>query len=251
MAEILKSDLIAGAYSRARISGLTLQPSAEENELALDLLESMMAEWFERGYCIGYKFPTGDDPADLADPSGVPLTHKYAVQTNLAGRIMDDFGKEIPPNLQKNMSTSFSALASSIAVQKQTDYPNNMPRGAYSELRWSPWRRYFRKPIEAPISCDTNYMNVGEIDTYFENYQAYLNDGEDVSTFTIENDDGITILSSGLNTNGNILTYTVEAVGTGEELNPYIRVKITATTTDSRVDVRYADFQLRDESVGN
>ncbi|NIR25955.1 MAG: hypothetical protein GWO10_20055 [candidate division Zixibacteria bacterium] len=94
-------------------------------------------------------------------------------------------------------------------------------------------------------------MNVGEIDTYFENYQAYLNDGEDVSTFTIENDDGITILSSGLNTNGNILTYTVEAVGTGEELNPYIRVKITATTTDSRVDVRYADFQLRDESVGN
>lgn len=249
MDQILKADIINGAYSRARISGLTTVPGAEEVQLALDLLDSMMGEWFDQGYCVGYQAPDPDFPSDPGDPSGISQAHKYAVETALAVRLLDDFGKPITPNLQKNHSTSMSALASSVAVQEQTQYPNNMPRGSSNSLRWNRWNRYFKKTQNAPISCDTNTMDLGEIDSFIEDYSAYLKDGEFIDTFTVEAGAGLSVLSSALNSDFTIVSYTVEAIGSNDTAGPWHRVKITIITDGGRKDIRFVNFQLKPVEV--
>lgn len=244
---ILKSDIINGAYSQIRVSGLTVQPSAEDNALALDRLESMAAEWKERGYCTGYKFT---ESPDTGDPSGVPLAHRYAFETALAVRLLADFGKQAPRSLLFNHQQSFSGLANSVLTVDSTDYPARMPRGSGSTLRYNRWQHFYRPADEAPVSCDTNRMWVGEVNDFTEDYTAYLSDLEEISTTVIEADDGLVVTASSLNTDKTILSYTIRADGSADGLDEHLRLKITMTTDAGRIEIRFVDFQITDEDVG-
>jgi hypothetical protein len=64
----LKSDLINGAYSKLRISGLTVDPTPENNDLAIGVLESMVHEYKVRGACMSYNF---EDEPDTSSKSGL------------------------------------------------------------------------------------------------------------------------------------------------------------------------------------
>ena len=65
--EQLKVNIISDAYSKLRISGLTVLPTPEDLELALSRLESMMAELDVRGISIGYNFEDNPDPNSLTN----------------------------------------------------------------------------------------------------------------------------------------------------------------------------------------
>jgi hypothetical protein len=66
-----KVDLISGAYSKLRISGLTVQPTPEDLELALTRLENTMAEIEgARNICLGYNFEDQPDPNSV---SNIPI----------------------------------------------------------------------------------------------------------------------------------------------------------------------------------
>jgi len=49
MIDALKVDRLSAAYSKLRISGLTVDPNPSDLELALNELENMMAELASRG----------------------------------------------------------------------------------------------------------------------------------------------------------------------------------------------------------
>jgi len=243
---ILKSDIINGAYSLTRISGLTVVPGAEDLELALIRLESMAAEWFDRGYDIGYKFT---ETPDSADPSGIPLAQRYVFELGLASRIIHDFGKQLTQQLSMDFSQGFSGLANVTAPDIRTDYPNRMPRGSGNTLRYNRWQRFYRNPKDAPTSTSTNKMFTEEIEVYTESYVSYLNDGEVISSFTIEAENGLTITSSSLNSASTIIEYTIEADGTNEISSDYIRIEIKVTTSTGRIVKRFIDFKVDDEEL--
>jgi hypothetical protein len=236
--QVLKSDLIDEAYSLMRISGITTVPGAEEIESALSRLEAMGIEWAERGYCVGYM---ATEIPDAGDPSGIPQKHKYVFSLALAKRLLLDFGKELSPLLQTELSQGVSWLAGDTVTTQETPYPARMPRGSGSTLRFSRWRRYFQPEDEAPLGCDTYNLYLDDVDSYEENYIAYLNDGEEVSGVVVEATDGLTVSDESLNSDGTIFSYTVSADTAGAQ-----KLKFTATTDAGRITTRYRDFQITD-----
>lgn len=238
----LKVDFINGAYKRSRISGITKSPTPEELETGLDMLENMAEEFRGRNICTGYNF---EDTPDLNSVHNVERKYWFAYETNLAVRLWADFygDKPVPPTLLRNQQTSFSFLSSDTAQIRPTQYPARQPRGSGNSLRYNRWQRFYTPIAEAPTSCATNKMVVGDIDDFVEHFDAYLNDAETISSFTIEADTGLTIVSSSNATPD--INYRISAVGTsGEELNTVFQVKIVVTTSDTRVETRLINFEL-------
>ena len=61
-----KADRINSAYSKLRISGLTVDPSPEDLSLALMTFENMMSELeMGRNICMDYNFEVDPDPNSI------------------------------------------------------------------------------------------------------------------------------------------------------------------------------------------
>jgi hypothetical protein len=236
----LKVDIINGAYSLMRVSGLTKSPTDEDLELALERLEDMAEEFRGRNICTGYNFEDTPDPNSVHN---VERKYWYAYKSNLAARLLADFGKQATPELIAGQRASYSFLSSDTAQVRSTQYPSRQPIGSGNNLRRYSWRQYYSPVEEAPISCATNKMIIDNVNDFVEHFDAYLNDGEVISSYTIEADTGLTIISSSNATPD--INYRIRADGTSsEELNTLFQVKIVVTTDDSRVETRLINFEL-------
>ena len=154
---------------------------------------------------------------------------------------MPDYGKGMQPDvtLLRLASASFSFLSSATAVVKQIQYPSRMPIGSGSSISL----KFFGKQAEAPNTSLTKIMYIGDIITFIEHFDSYLNTGEDVSAYTIETSTGLTITSDSLNTPD--ITYTVKADGNSDgSASGLLQVKIVATTSIGRIETRIINFKL-------
>ena len=242
MANDLKGDIVNGAYSQMRISGLTVEPSDEDNVLALDRLENMANEFQGRNICTGYYLE--DDP-DVNSPSGLEKKFWYPFKCVLAVRLLSDFGKGMTPDplLIKNASAQLSFLYAATANPRETQYPNRQAIGAGNSLRYHRYRRFYTPTEEAPNTCATNRMIVGDIDNFIEHFDSYLIDPEEVSSYTIEADTGLTIVSDSLTSPD--IDYQIQAVGNdGISSDSLLQVKIVATTDTGRITTRVINFEL-------
>lgn len=238
----LKVDIINRAYKELRISGLTKVPSKFELETALDKLENMAEEYRARNICTGYNL---EDEPEFNSLHNLERKHWNAYSLGLAVELISTFGKgandKVDPQLLTRASVAFSFLSSETAMVREVLPSSRMPLGSGNNRYRSRFRRY-NVPIEqASISCSTNKMVVGEINNFTEHFDAYLNSGEVISTFTIEADDALSVVSSS-NTNTDI-TYQIKALGsTGTYENP--KLKFTVTTDSGRITIREVNFEL-------
>lgn len=244
-----KTDVISGAYSQMRISGLTVEPTPEDLTLALSRLENMMSELeYGRNICTDYNFEATPNPDS---DTNVPQFYWHMMETNLAIRLIPDFNKVVPQTLITQANAALSTASSISASQnvQEVIYPRRMPRGSGNTLRFNRWRRYQRQQKPAPNSCATNKMLLGEINAYQETFRAYLNDGESISSYTITVDPGLRLVSSA--NNDPIIDYTVEAVSNSAQ-GTWQQVKIEITTSAGRKEVRLVNFDLESsETVGS
>jgi len=239
MANNLKIDLINGAYSQMRVSGITVDPSADDLILALRRLEGLANELEGRNVCTGYYLE--EDP-DVNSPSGLDKKFWYAFECVLAQRLLPDFGKGMKPDpmLARNANAGMSFLYSNTANPRQIQYPSRQSIGAGNSLIFH--RRKFYAPIpEAPNTCKTNRMYIGDIDNFIEHFESYLADGEEISSYTIEAETGLTIVSDS-DTSPDIF-YQIQADG-GTSSDGLLRVKIVMTTDTGRVTTRIINFEL-------
>lgn len=238
-----KVDLIIDCYSQMRISGLTVDPTPEDLEVALSRLENMASEWFDiRNICAGYNF---EDEPDPNSPSNVPRSTWQAFSTNLAMRLMPDFGKQVLPSLMGQASQSLSSLSGKSMLDRlnQVDYPNRMPRGSGNTLRYNRWNRFYREQATAPTECATNKMVVGDVDDFVEHFDSYLNDGETIASFSLVADPALIISNDAISDND--IVYRVSATGaTNDSSLRSQQVTIIITTSDGRVETRFIFFAL-------
>ncbi len=247
MAVIKKIDLIKCAYSQLRISGLTVLPDAADISLALDRLEAMMAFWRSQNICTDYNFTHKPDPNDL---SNVELEEKLAIETNLAKELYSDFGKDMgglapSPTLLARAAATLQALygTSAIKLLDQNQYPRRMPIGSGNEQKYyKNWLRFYRESPNAPSECDTNKLRVDDIDDYVESWQAYLNLNEVIDSYTIEADDGLTLISDSLSSP--FIQYRIQA-DSQQTSGEWQQVKITITTDTGRVNTRLVNFEVQ------
>lgn len=243
MAIMLKADVINRAYSKLRISGITSIPTSEDNELALDTLESLAHEledvWNIR---LGYNFE--DDP-DLNAPTNIPLKLKDPLSIVLADRLSLDFGKELTSSMAMKVSAAWSMLSASTAQVKMTQYPSRQPTGKGNERLGRRFRRFYYPQSEAPTSSDTIKMFIGDVNDYVEHFDSYLSDTEDISSYTIEATSALTIDTSANATPD--ITYTITATGTSSGTGYGLQqVQIQITTTEGRKETRIINFELTD-----
>jgi hypothetical protein len=231
--EQLKVDILNDAYSKIRISGLTVTPNPSDLELSLNRLEAIMSELDVRGISLGYNFE--DDP----DPNSNTNLPKYSfdgISSLLATRLIPDFNKVVPPQLMLMSAASMCAISGKAARDRlnKINYPERMPIGSGNRF-WPRWSRFYYPSPIPPV--DSIRMLVGETNSYISSFEQFLNDGETISSFTIDSSSGITINSSSIV--GNTINYSVSAT-----LAALQTVTITITTSDARVLPRVISIEV-------
>ena len=236
-----KVEIIIDAYSQLRISGITVQPTPEDLEVALMRLENMMAEWQTR-VCVGYNFEDNPDPNTEIN---VKRAFWHCLATNLAVRLIPDFNKAVPQVLMLQAGSSYSAMSGSIALDRlnQVPYPTRMPRGSGNTLRYNRWSRFYRLSDTNTNTCAVEQMFIGDVNDFTEHFDAYLADGETIASYSITSDSGLDIVSSS-NTDNDVM-YRIQASNPSSESSGNVRqLTIIATTSEGRIDTRYTIFQL-------
>jgi len=234
-----KIKAISGAYTRLRISGITVQPTAAHVTRALTRMEQMLAEWEEnKNLCLGYNF---EDNPDANSEMGVSLGTENMIEANLAVRMAPDFNKVLPQELKNDAKRSYCSVSARVAVGNLRDVrpPNRMAVGSGHRYR-ERVQRYNHFEKLPPIGCPTKKMNIDEIDNFVEHYDSYLT-GETITSFTIEQTGGLVIVSSS-NTDSDI-NYTVQAK---DPPNQRIgqAIIITMITSGNRVEIRKINFEI-------
>ncbi len=237
-----KIDAINDAYSQLRISGLTVDPTPEDLEIALDRLEGMASEWAERNICSSYNFEDEPDPNSITN---VKRAYKQAYSTNLAIRLMPDFGKQPSIVLMAQASQSLSNLSARSAFDRvqEVPYPTRMARGSGNTLRYNRWNRFYRNQGNALNSCKTIQMFIGDVNDYVEHFDAFLNDGEVISAVVTQPDDGLNIDSSSFTDND--FSYRIRVTGTSDGTQNDVRQLTLIMTTDAgRIETRVITFNI-------
>jgi len=228
-----------------RISGITIDPSAEDLALALTRLEDMAAEFEGRNIITDYNFEETPATGSLHN-----LERKfwYAYKSNLAVRLLPDFGKEGPPALITQQQSAYSFLVANTAPYREIRYPSRMPRGSANTRRSLRWSQFYVPESQAPLAGGTVVMYIDDIKAFSESFIAYLDTGETISSFTIEANDGLTITSSANATP--LITYTIQADGlsSGGSVG-LLQVKIVATTSAGRIETRIINFSLLESDI--
>lgn len=240
-----KLNIINGAYSQMRISGLTVNPTPELITLALDRLENMMAAFSIRNIAINYNF---EDVPDVNSETGVEHGFNLMMETNLATNLIPDFGKEVPQKLLQQASTwlSGAAGASAMANISEVQYPSRMPLGSGNTLRNNQRHKFYRDFQINPSDSETQRMTVGDVNDYKESFHAYLS-GETIGTVAITTSQGIDIMSSS-NTD-EIVSYRVKA-SDASTTGAFQTVKMVVTSNTGRVETRIIDFELGTDRLG-
>lgn len=229
-----KADIIRGAYTQLRISGLTVSPVPEENEVALSRLENMVAEFDVN---IHYNF---EDTPDINSPTNVERKYWHALQTNLAVRLIPDFNKQVPPVLAMQASQSLSNMIGASVTPRQVRYPSRQPIG--SGNRWVRYIDHYPGAIEAPNNPETNRLFIGDVGDYVEHFDAYLTATETVSSYTLEVDQGLTVITGSLASPD--ISYRIRADNAGA-----FKVIIKATTSLGRIETRVIFFEVASASA--
>jgi hypothetical protein len=234
MALTLKSDIINAAYSKLRISGKTSMPTPEDIDIAISRLEIMAHEMNLKS--IGYNF---EDEPDPSSKHGIVTRYVDRVSGILAGKLMVDFGKGMTPDpkLMNEISVAYSVIASATAITRQIQPPSIMPLGSGNRRCWVS-DTYQEPELQAPISILSNYLTVGSVEDYEENFDTYLKDGEDISAYTIDADNGLTIVSDSLATP--VISFRIQA----DYTTSLSTVKILVTTDSGRKTTRTINFEV-------
>ena len=239
---IEKVDVINDAYSRLRISGLTVVATPEDLELALMRLEDMMAEWESRNIIVGYNFEDEPDPNSVTN---VVAAYKNAMASNLACELVPDFNKDAHPILFRKAAGSLDNISGRVALERlnQVPYPRRQPIGSGNSLRWNRWARFYRDHSISPNVNQSIQMFVGDINDFREQFDAYLNEGETIASFDIQVDTGLLLESSSID--GDDILYRVKAESPNNEFNNYpSQVTIIVTTSTGRIETRRIYFSV-------
>jgi hypothetical protein len=242
----LKIDMVQGAYSQMRISGITTQPTPEEVTLALERLENMAAEWENsKNMCFGYYFENNPDPNTLHN---IARQYWQCFQTNLAVRLLQDFGKQAPAELVAQARQSLSSALASLKSKalQETRYSPRQARGSGNTLRYNQFQNYYRQQENAPYTCELIQMTVGEINDYVEDFTSYVRSDESVSDFQIKAGAGLSLVSATLA--NNLIDFRLKAGSVSGNTNPQrVNLEFRVTTSLGRQNIRYRPVEIAQE----
>jgi hypothetical protein len=124
-----KKQFIDAAFEEIGLARYTFDVSPEQEESALRLLDSMMAEWNASGVRIAY--PLSDpDNSEIDAPTNVPDAAYEAIRTNLALKLAPQYGRQVMPATMRSGNQALQVLRARFAVPPIAPYRPGTPLGA-------------------------------------------------------------------------------------------------------------------------
>ena len=111
-----KGELVAAAFRKAQISGITSQPTGDELAGAMETLEDMMRELDSKNACVNYEYE--DEPC-LGTESGLESKWYHAVQSRLAVLLCSDYGIEPSQTLMAQSRQAWSSMIGKLTLPRQ------------------------------------------------------------------------------------------------------------------------------------
>lgn len=232
-----KNDIILGAYSELRISGITMIPTPSMLSKALIRLESIIAELHDI-WNINLPYNFEDEP-DFGSPHNLPRGLWNATEVYLAFTLATDYGKQIPVTLAARLKGAVGALFKYSAAAPKVDYPSRMPAGklaCISSMATIP--AYEDTPTKSSIVT----MFIGERRGFIESFLTEMDGTEVIASFVTEIDSQLTLNSSS-NTDYTV-EYDITATGNSDGSSSSPRFKITVTTDANKIITRIIEFNL-------
>lgn len=141
-----KLQLVDAALEEVGLAPFNIDVQAEIKESARIRMDSMVAEWMERGLQLSYDLDGG-----LNSSSGLALAHNSAVYLNLSIRIAPSLGKTPSIETKSDAAKAMDTLWIQAAQPQEQQMPASMPRGEGQK----PWRTtyypYFPRPDTSPL----------------------------------------------------------------------------------------------------
>lgn len=124
-----KRQLVNGALAEIGLAEYTFDMLPEQEQEALNRLDSMMYEWDMRGIRLGYPVPSSPTDSDIDVDSGVPGYAVEAIICNLAVSIAPSYGKQASMHTLSRASAAMNTVLSISARPRELRLPV-MPGGA-------------------------------------------------------------------------------------------------------------------------
>jgi hypothetical protein len=127
-----KIQIVNGAYSVMRISGLTVSPSPEDSALGVQVLDDLMAE-LSVELDTGYIQPINYGESDANDDSGLTAETVGPVKKMLARELLANFGKPITNELNLIYNDGLRKLEQLLVNVLPSQNPATLPIGSGNE----------------------------------------------------------------------------------------------------------------------
>lgn len=223
-----KIQLINAAFSELRISGITSGPSADDIEIALEVLEDTMRQVQVTLPKLPYNFQETPTPNT---ESGIPAWANNAIQLKLANELGARWNKY--PD-QKRLAGSWSTLLAKLAPTPAYNNSTSMPLGRGNTIWDKSWDKMPGYQLE---NQNARSLGLDDVAYVSEDFSDYFRPGETLSTYTV------TAVSAGLSvsgaaSSGNTVTFNVTSNGVNG-VNQEVSIDIVGTAGTERTRVLY------------
>lgn len=239
---ISKGDLVVAALEELRISGLTIKASPEEVVSGIKKMDMMVSSWKNKNICLSYISSTSFNAIDPSQNAGIAESEIYAVVINLAKNLAESYGKEVPRNVSSQAKELMAGLYEVLLPNRESD--PYLPTGSgeaysyYNSMYYGYYNKFFSSEENAPDNCSTFDIKVGQIDLFTVDFTNYLIDGNSISSYEIEDGDGVVVIDSAIQDS----SITIKCEG---KIKGFSTVKITVTSTPSgRVNPEEVNFNV-------
>jgi hypothetical protein len=155
-----KRQFIKAALAEIGLAEYAFDISPQQEEAALQRLDSMMAEWNAMGIRIGYPLPSSPDYSNVEAETGVPDSAYEAISTNLALKLAPQYGRQVMAATARSAAQSLNTLHVRFMKLPKMRYAPNTPLGA-GNRQWSQMRGQFvidqLQPVDAGPDQEIEY----------------------------------------------------------------------------------------------
>lgn len=235
---ITKIDIVMAAYEELRISGLTSSPTPSEVATGVRRLDNMMLGWENKNLCLSYIRSESYADIDPNQDSGINDVDMFAIVANLAKNLCSIFGKICHQQTMIDAKEGYDNLFSAVIPERESD--PYMPKGSGRPFgnTFAHRFKYQSNDKNAPDDCETLDLKVGQIDFFSVDFNRYLLEGNTIESFTIEDGQGVEVLSS--EELDGFINFEAKGLTVG-----FAPIKITITSTPSgRVDPETINFNV-------
>lgn len=131
-----KRQYVLAAFEELGLASYVFDLQPNDLESALRRLDSMMAEWNNRGLRLSYPIPGSPEFSDIDAVTNVPDLANDAIITNLALKIAPSFGKAVSNETKISAKMSMNSMYIKFAQPIEQQLAPIVPLGAGSKS-WS------------------------------------------------------------------------------------------------------------------